>query len=98
MDFVQGILVEHKLETYNMPRTGTTSRHPKKWLCRSEHNCALDTVAPISLLVHINGDDAYSPPKIPDTQKYTVTLNTIPHTSSSTLPSQHPAKPFRLQH
>ncbi len=67
-----------------MPGTGPTLCHPKNWLCRSERNSALDTLAPISLLVHINGDNADSPPEIPDTQKYTVTLNTIPHTSRNT--------------
>ena len=84
MDFLQGIPVEYELDTFSMPSTGTTSRHHKIWLCRSECNSALNTLAHISLLVHINGDNAYSPPKISDTQKYTVTLNTIPHTSSNT--------------
>ena len=80
MDFLRGIPVEHKLEAYNMPRTGPTLCHPKNWLCR---NSALDTLVPISLLVHINEDNAYSPPKY-QIQNYTVTLNTIPHTSSNT--------------
>ena len=44
----------------------------------------LSTLVPFSPLVHINGDNADSPPKIPDTQNYTVTLNTVPHTSSNT--------------
>ena len=44
---------------------------PQNWLCRSERNPALDTLAPISPLVHINEDNAYSP-QIPDT-KLTVT-------------------------
>ena len=35
---------------------------PQNWLCRSERNSALDTQVPISPLVHINGDNAYSPP------------------------------------
>ena len=35
---------------------------PQNWLCRSERNPALDTLVPISPLVHINGDNAYSPP------------------------------------
>ena len=48
---------------------------PQNWLCRSERDPALDTLAPISPLVHINGDNAYSP-QLPDTQNYTVTLNT----------------------
>ena len=71
---------------------------PQNWLCRSERNPALDTLAPISPLVHINGDNAYSL-QIPDT-KLTVTskaqflqlqpvfrqnpINTIPHTSDDT--------------
>ena len=54
----------------------------------------LSTLVPFSPLVHINGDNTDSPQKIPDTQKYTVTLNTIPHTSSNTLPSQYLATPF----
>ena len=71
---------------------------PQNWLCRSERNPALDTLVPISPLVHINGDNAYSL-QIPDT-KLTVTskvqflqlqhvfrpnpTNTIPHTSDDT--------------
>ena len=62
MDSLRGIPVEHKLETYNMPRTGPTLCHPKNWLCRPERNSALDTLVPFSPLVHINGDNAYSPP------------------------------------
>ena len=84
MDSLRGILVEHKLETFSMPSTGTTSCHSKKWLCRYERNSALDTLAPISPLVHINGDNAYSPPPKYQIQNYTVTLNTIPHTSRNT--------------
>ena len=75
MDSLRGIPVEHKLETFSMPSTGTTSCHPKKWLRRSERNSALDTLAIISPLAHINGDNAYSPPK-KQIQNYTVTLNT----------------------
>ena len=44
----------------------------------------LSTLVPFSPLVHINGDNTDSPPKIPDTQNYIVTLNTIPHTSRNT--------------
>ena len=50
-------------------------KHHKNLLCRSERHFALDTLGPISPLVHINGDNAYSP-QLPDTQNYTVTLNT----------------------
>ena len=36
--------MEHKLETFSMPSTGTTSGHPKKkLLCRSERHSALNT-------------------------------------------------------
>ena len=45
---------------------------PQKWLCRSERNPALDTLALNSPLVHLNGDNACSL-QIPDTQNYTVT-------------------------
>ena len=55
-----------------MPRTGTTFISPQNWLCRSERNPALDTLARNSPLVHLNEDNAYSP-QIPDTQIYTVT-------------------------
>ena len=83
---------------------------PQNWLCQSEHNPALDTLALNSPLVHINGDNAY-PPQLPDT-KLTVTSkvqflqlqhvfrqnakNTIPHVRRHTLPSQHLITPFRL--
>ena len=87
MDSLRGIPVEHKLETFSMPSTGTTAYHPKNWLCRSERNSALG-----------NKEIRIFSPKIPDTQKYTVTLKIIPHKSNNTLPSQHPAKPFRLKH
>ena len=45
---------------------------PQNWLCRSERNAALDTLALNSPLVHLNEDNAYSS-QIPDTQNYTVT-------------------------
>ena len=77
-----------------MPRTGPTLYHPKIGYVDLSVT-PLSTLIPFSPLVHINGDNADSPPKIPDTQKYTVTLNTIPHTSSNTLPSQYLATPFR---
>ena len=44
---------------------------PQNWLCRSERNPALDTLALNSPLGHLNGDNPYSP-QIPDT-KLTVT-------------------------
>ena len=84
MDFVQGIPVEYELDAFSMPSTGTTSCHPK--IGYVDLNVTpLSTLVPFSPLVHINGDNANSPPpKIPDTQNCTVSLNTIPHTSSNT--------------
>ena len=95
MNSLRGIPVEHKLETFSMPSTATTSCHPKNWLCRSERNPALDTLA-ISPLAHINGD-THTLLQIPDT-KLDGDFKHIPHKSNNTLPSQHPAKPFHLKH
>ena len=86
MDFIQGIPVEYELDAFSMPSTGTTSCHPKKWLCRSERNSTLDTLAHISLLVHINGDNTYSPPKIPDTKLHGDSKHNPSH-----VPQQHAA-------
>ena len=96
MDFLRGIPVEHKLETFSMPSTGTTSCHPQNWLCRFERNSALDTLATISPLAHINGD-THTLLQKPDTKLHDDSKH-IPHKSNNTLPSQHPAKPFRLKH
>ena len=93
-----------------MPCTGTALCHPQNWLCRSERKPALDTQAPNSPLVHINGDNAYSPP---DTRREThgdiqvqflqlrhvfrqKCKSSIPHVRQHTLPSQHLMTPFRL--
>ena len=81
MDSLRGIPVEHELETFSMPSTGTTSCHPKNWLCRSERNPALNNMEISQTLSKLHGD-----------------FKRIPHTSNNTLPSQHPAKPFRLKH
>ena len=85
MDSLRGIPVEHKLETFSMPSTGTTSCHPKNWLCQSEHNPALDNMEISKTLL-----------QKPDTKLHG-DFKHIPHTSNNTLPSQHPAKPFCLQ-
>ena len=87
MDFLRGIPVEHKLETYNMPRTGPTLCHPKNWLCRSERNSALD---------HMETTQAL--PQIPDTKLHGDSKHNPSHVQQHTLPSQHLATPFRLQH
>ena len=74
MDSLRGIPVEHKLETFSMPSTGTTSCHPKNWLCRSERNPALDTLATISPLATLMEIRILSSKN--QIQNYTVTLNT----------------------
>ena len=63
-----------------MPRTGPTLCHPKNWLCRSERKPALDT-----LPFHrwTTWRQRRLSPKY-QIQNYTVTLNTIPHTSDNT--------------
>ena len=98
MDSWQGIPVEYKLDTFNMPHTGTTLCHPKNGYVDPTRNPGLDTLALNSPLGHLNGDNAYSP-QIPDT-KLTGTskvqfiqlqhafrqkpTDTIPHTSYDT--------------
>ena len=82
MDFLQGIPVEYELDAFSMPSTGTTSCHPKNWLCRSEHNSTLDTLVPFSRLVHTWRQRRLSPKY--QIQNYRVTLNTISHTSDNT--------------
>ena len=67
MDSLQGIPVEYKLDTFNMPRTGTTLCHPKIGYVDPTRNPALDTQALNSPLGHLNGDNAYSH-QIPDTK------------------------------
>ena len=103
MDSLQGIPVEYKLDTFNMPRTGATLCHPKIGYVDLMRNPALDALALNSPLGHLNGDNAH-PPQMPDT-KSTVTskvqflqlehvfrqnaTNTIPqHVRRHTLPSQ----------
>ena len=74
MDSLQGIPVEYKLDALNMPRTGTTLCHPKICYVDLTRNPALDTLAPISPLGHLNGDNTNHG----DSKK------TIPHTSDDT--------------
>ena len=54
----------------------------------------LSTLVPFSPLVHINGDNADSPPKIPDTKLHGDPKNNPSHVPRHTLPYQHPAMPF----
>ena len=111
MDFLEGIPVEHKLDAFNMLCTGTALCHPKIGYADLSVSL-LSTQAPISPLVHINGDNTYSPPNTKrethgDIQVQFLQLrhvfcqkckNSIPHVRQHTLPSQHLATPFRLQH
>ena len=71
MDSLQGIPVEYKLDTFNMPRTGTTLCHPQNWLCRFDAQLSSRHLALNLPLGHFNGDNAHSSP---DAQNYTVTL------------------------
>ena len=81
MDFLRGIPVEHKLETYNMPRTGPTLCHPKIGYVDLSVT-PLSTLVPFSPLVHTWKQRRLSPKY--QIQNYTVTLNTIPHMSRNT--------------
>ena len=88
MDSLRGIPVEYELDAFSMPSTGTTSRHPKNWLCQSERNSALDHMEIVPTLLpkntrhtKLHGDFKHNPSHV---QQHT--------------PSQHLATPFRLQH
>ena len=58
MDSLQGIPVEYKLDTFNMPHTGTTLCHPQIWLCRCDAQLSSRRLALNSPLGHFNGDNA----------------------------------------
>ena len=94
MDSLQGITVEYKLDTFNMPRTGTTLCHPKIGYVDLTRNPALDTLALNSPLGHLNGDSANSPHQIPDTKLHgdskaqSLTRPTT-HAAISTFPTSH---------
>ena len=72
MDSLQGIPVEYKLDTFNMPRTGTTLCHPQNWLCRCNAQLSSRHLALNSPLGHFNGDNARLSPNTRHT-KLTVT-------------------------
>ena len=86
MDSLQGIPVEYKLDTFNMPRTGTTLCHPKIDYVDQTCNPALDTLALNSPLGHLNGDSANSPHQIPDMK-----LHVDSKAQSLTRPTTHTA-------
>ena len=95
MDFLRGIPVEHKLETYNMPRTGPTLFHPKIGYVDLSVSL-LSTQAPISPLDHM--ETTQTLPQIPDTKLHADSKHNPSHVRQHTLLSQHLATPFRLQH
>ena len=98
MDSLQGIPVEYKLDTFNMPRTGTTLCQPKIGYVDPTRNPALDTLALNSPLGHFNGDQRtpslHQTDKNHDDSKVQFlqlqhafrqkSMNTIPHTSADT--------------
>ena len=105
MDSLQGIPVEYKLDTFNIPRTGTTLCHPQNWLCRFDAQLSSRHLALKSPLGHFNGDNALSTrrtklhgdSKVQFLQRQhgfrKTTANIIPRTSDDTpLPSQ-PSQP-----
>ena len=57
MDSLQGIPVEYKLDTLNMPRTATTLCHPQNWLCRFNAQLGSRHLALYSAPGHFNGDN-----------------------------------------
>ena len=89
MDSLRGILVEYELDVFSMPSTGTTSCHPKNWLCRSERNSALD---------HMEIAPTLLPKNTRHTKLYGDSKHNPSHVQQHMLPSQHLATPFRLQH
>ena len=62
MDSLQGIPVEYKLNTFNMPCTGTTLCHPKIGFVDPTRNPALDTQALNSPLGTLMETTHASPP------------------------------------
>ena len=58
MDSLLGIPVEYKLDTFNMPCTGTTLYHPQNWLCRCDAQLSSRHLALNSPLGHFNGNNA----------------------------------------
>ena len=62
MDSLQGIPVEYKLDTFNMPRTGPKIGYVNAMLLFRSRHLAIN-----SPRGHFSGDNAHSP-QIPDTQ------------------------------
>ena len=79
MGSLQGIPVESKLDTFNMPFTGTTLCHPQHFLCRFDAQLSSRHLALNSPLGHFNGDNAHSPP---DAQNSRWLQSSIPLTAT----------------
>ena len=79
-----------------MPHTDPTLCHPKNWLCRSERNSALDTSSLFISGPHM--ETTKTLPQISDTKLHGDSKHNPSHVSQHTLPYQHPATPFFLQH
>ena len=85
MDSLQGIPVEYKLDTFNMPLTGTTLCHPKIGYVDPTRNPALDTLALNSPLGHFNGDQRTPSPQVTrHTKLHGDSKVQSPHTSDDT--------------
>ena len=81
MDSSQRIPVEYKLDTFNMPRTGTTLCHPQNWVCRFDAQLSSRHLALNSPLGHFNRDNAHSP-QIPDTRNSRWIQSSFPPTAT----------------
>ena len=81
MDSFQGIPVEYKLDTFNMPRTGKTLCHPQNWLCRCDAQLSSRHLALNSPLGHFNGGNAHSH-QIPDTRNSRWLQSSFPPTAT----------------
>ena len=81
MDSLRGIPVEYKLDTFNMPCTGTTLCHPQNWLCWCNAQLSSWHLALNSPLGHFNGDNAHSP-QIPDTRNSWWLQSSFPPTAT----------------
>ena len=76
-----------------MPLTGPSLCHPEIGYVDLSVT-QLSTLVPFSPLVHIDGDNADSPLKIPDTKLHGDSKHNPSHVLQHTLPAQHPATPF----
>ena len=91
MDFLREIPVEHKLETYNMPRTGPTLCHPQKL---AKVDLSVTPLSTHKLPFHLWStlmETTQTLPQIPDTKLHGDSKHNPSHAPQHTLPPQHPA-------